>query len=285
MRNKLLVLAAAIAALMLGAASTGCKKLAARDNLNKGVAAFKNAKYADAVEFFKQSIENDPDYTIARLYLATAYMSQYIPGALSPENVSYAKSAEEHFRKVLEANSKDTTALKSLASLAFQMAGGEQDPAAKIRRFDESAEWYKKLIAADPNEKEAFYSLGVISWSKFYPAWMAARQKLGMKPEAPGPIKDKKVREELRAQYEAIVADGIKNLEQSLKVDKEYDDAMAYLNLLHRERADFMESEGEYKTETDLADNYMTKALETRKIKAERQPKAAGVVQDTGAGK
>jgi tetratricopeptide (TPR) repeat protein len=59
---------------------TGCQKLQARDHLNKGVTAFKNAQYPEAVEHFKQAVELDPNYPIARLYLATAYMQQYIPG-------------------------------------------------------------------------------------------------------------------------------------------------------------------------------------------------------------
>ena len=67
---------------------------------------------------------------------------------------------------------------------------------------------------------------------------MTARANLRMKPEDPGPIKDKKVKEELQAQYSAIIDDGIANLQKALDIDKEYDDAMAYMNLLIRERAD-----------------------------------------------
>ena len=66
--------------------ASGCQKLKSRDQLNKGVQAFKNAQYADAVENFKTAVELDPTFPTARLYLATAYMQQYIPGAESPEN-------------------------------------------------------------------------------------------------------------------------------------------------------------------------------------------------------
>ncbi len=68
------------------AVATGCEKLKARDHLNKGVQAFKNAKYTQAVDHFKEAVQLDPEFPTARLYLATAYMSQYIPGAESPEN-------------------------------------------------------------------------------------------------------------------------------------------------------------------------------------------------------
>ena len=59
-----------------------------------------------------------------------------------------------------------------------------------------------------------------------------------MKPEEPGPLKDKKVKAELQAQYSAVIDDGIKNLQKALDIDPNYDDAMAYMNLLIREKAD-----------------------------------------------
>jgi tetratricopeptide (TPR) repeat protein len=122
----------------------------------------------------------------------------------------------------------------------------------------------------EPNNKEAYYSLGVITWGKWYPELMGARAKLGMKPEDPGPIKDKKVREELKAKWGPVVEDGIKNLQKALEIDPEYDDAMAYMNLLIRERADLADDVETYKKDTQTADNWVQKALETKKIKAER---------------
>jgi len=74
---------ALVALFILAAGVSGCNKLRARDLLNKGVAAFKEAQFDKAVEFFKEAKELDPDLMNARLYLATAYASQYIPGAPS----------------------------------------------------------------------------------------------------------------------------------------------------------------------------------------------------------
>jgi tetratricopeptide (TPR) repeat protein len=277
MKRKLLITLTAVVALLLAGALAGCKKLEARDNLNKGVQAFKNAKYADAVEFFQKAIDLDPTYPTARVYLATAYVSQYIPGAESPENVAYAQKAEENFKIVLQENPKDTGALKALASLAFQQANGAPTTEEKMKRLDKAAGWYQKLADTDPNEREAFYSLGVIAWAKFYPAWMAARNKLNMSADAPGPLKDKKVRAELEAEYGEVIGKGMKSLERALEIDKEYDEAMAYLNLLYRERADLSADEAGYKKDTEAADQWMTKTLETRKIKAERAPQNKGI--------
>lgn len=260
----------ALAALALVA--TGCEKLKARDNLNKGVQAYKSAKYPEAVEFFKQSVEQDPSFPTARLYLATAYMSQYIPGAESPENDRMAKAAHDEFSKVLEQDAKNEIATASIASLFYNQ-----------KKFDEAKQWYTKLIGLNPQNKEAYYTLGVIVWATWYPKLGEARAKMGMKPEDPGPLKDKKVRAQLREEYYSIVSEGIKNLEKALGIDAEYDDAMAYMNLLVRERADLLDSADDYKKEIDAADGWMQKALQTRKIKAERKPVGGGIVLDEPA--
>lgn len=258
---------------MLVLVSTGCDKLKSRDELNKGVAAFKNAKYPEAVEHFKTAVDLDPSNPNARLYLATAYMSQYIPGADSPENLQNATAASDQFLKVLEQDPKNTTAVTSLASLHYSEAQGTQGMDAKFKKLDEAKQWYEKLAQLDDKNKEAFYSLGVITWAKWYPQLATARAKLGMKPEDPGPIKDKKVKEELKAQYGPMVESGMQNLQKALDIDPQYDDAMAYMNLLIRERADLTDSPDEYKKQIDIADNWVQKALETKKIKAERAMK------------
>lgn len=283
MSNRILVTVVALAALALGGSLAGCKKLEARDNLNKGVAAFKNAKYPDAVEYFGRAVELDPTFATARLYLASAYMNQYIPGAESPENVAMANNALANFKKVLDADPKNATAVESIASLYYLESQGTAKLEDKLDRLEQAREWYQKLTVVDPSKKEAFYSLGVIAWAKWYPDWNSARSKAGMKPDAPGPLKDKKAKEELKAKHGAMLDDAIKSLERALEIDKEYDDAMAYMNLLYRERADLADSSEEYKKDVDLADNWIQKALDTRKIKAERAPKQTGIVNESSS--
>jgi Tfp pilus assembly protein PilF len=259
-------LTALLAVAALAFIATGCNKLKARDNLNRGVQAFKSTQYNQAVEKFEQAVQLDPGFTPARLYLAMAYYMQYIPGAESPENQQMADHALEQFQKVLAQDDKNDVATKSIASLYFNE-----------KKWDLAEQWYKKAIELNPKDKEAYYTLGVITWFKWYPALGTARAKLGMTPEAPGPIKDKKVKEDLKAQYLPMVNDGIHNLEKALDIDKEYDDAMAYMNLLIRERADLDDSPEEYKKDIEVADNWVQKTLATKKIKNERKPTSTGI--------
>jgi tetratricopeptide (TPR) repeat protein len=278
MMRKIYLPLTVVMILALAFAVSGCQKLKARDSLNRGVHAFRSANYVDAVDYFQKAVELDPEFTAARLYLATAYMSQYIPGAVSPENQQFVKNAEENFQKVLDMDPNNAIAIESMASLYYNQAQGMSELSDKIAMLDKAAGWYQRLVKADPQRKEAFYSLGVIAWAKWYPQLMKARADLGMKPEDPGPLKDEKVREQLKDEYGAVINDGISNLEHALKIDPEYDDAMAYMNLLIRERADLADNKDTYQADIDTADKWVTKALDTKKIKAERAEKASQVV-------
>jgi len=235
----------------------GCQNDQAKQEMAKGEGAFKQAEYGKAVEHFRSAVESDAGCTGARLYLATAYMKQYIPGADAPENQAMATAAKEQFDKVLQQEPDNELALASLASLYFNQ-----------KKLDEATTWYKKLISVKPDNKEAFYTLGVIAWTRSYGPIGEARQKLGMQPDDPGPIKNDEVRSALRVNYLPVIEEGIGDLEGALAIDAEYDDAMAYLNLLYRAKADLEDSLQGYRDDVAVADVWFKKTLDTRKAKA-----------------
>src|ERR1700759_5646554 len=90
--------------LIVLAATVGCNKLKSRDQLVKGVQAFKNNQYEQAVNHFQNAINLDPSDQTSQLYLATAYAYQVVPNLTTPENLSVAEKAIAGFNKVLEAN-------------------------------------------------------------------------------------------------------------------------------------------------------------------------------------
>jgi Tfp pilus assembly protein PilF len=78
-----------------GASAASANQEQARQVLDQGVQAFKEAQFDRAVELFKQALDLDPTLLNAQLYLASAYASQYIPGAPSEENSRIGKLATD----------------------------------------------------------------------------------------------------------------------------------------------------------------------------------------------
>src|SRR6201997_1183075 len=163
--------AALAAFLVLAFAATGCNKLKARDLLNKGVASFKNGQSDAAIEDFKEAKESDPDLLNARLYLATAYASLYIPGAPSAENMARGNQAVQEFKEVLDKDSNNLSAIDGIGSILFQMAGQPFDP----KKFEESKSYHQRHIQLKPEDAEPYYWIGVIDWTLAFRANGEAR--------------------------------------------------------------------------------------------------------------
>src|SRR5690242_10008093 len=138
--------------------STACAKLKARDQLNKGVQAYKNAKYEEAIERFKNSVSLDPGLLNARLYLATAYAQQYIPGADTPENNQNAEAAIEQYKQVLDRHPSREQQINSTKGIAYLYL--------QMKKFDQAKDFYRKVTDMDPNDPEPYYSVAVIDWTQ-----------------------------------------------------------------------------------------------------------------------
>ena len=176
---------------------TSCSKLQSRDQLNQGVLAYKNGKYNDAVKHFKQAVELDPTSKNAQLYLATSYYIQWVPGAENPDNVKNHDMAAQEFNTVLAKDPNDPLALAMMASMAYNAAQAGT-PDQRIKALEEARQWNLKRIEANGKESEAYYYLGVIDWAKAYGPIRDARAALKMAPTEPGPIKDEKVRADMK---------------------------------------------------------------------------------------
>jgi TonB family protein len=228
--------------------------------MGRGVQEFQAARYPAAVAAFERAVAIDPSNVSAQLYLATAYMQQFIPDADSPENLRLAEAARTHFLRLLDLDPSNAIATASIASLFLNQ-----------KKWDDALQWYEKLVAVEPNNADAYYSMGFIAWARWYPAYSKARADLGMRQEEPGPIKDAGVRADLTARYGLVIESGMRALGKALKIRPDYDDAMAYMNLLIRERADLRDTAVECQRDVAIADEWVRKALATKKAKAEQR--------------
>jgi len=274
--NRISRLLAILCVIALAAGAAGCNKLKARDELNKGVAAYKGGQFDLAIEHFKQAMQLDPTLLNARLYLATAYASQYIPGAPSEENIRNGQQAISEFQEVLKRDPNNLSAIDGIGSILFQMGGAPYDP----EKFKESRSYHQRHIKIEPNDPEPYYWVGVINWTLSFRA--NGEMRVEYNNSSPRrPIKDtdplpEKLRKDLAEMHESTVAEGIAGLQKAISLRPDYDDAMAYLNLLYRQKADMVASAEE-------RDEYLTKADDlvdqVKAIKQKRMEAGGGPIQ------
>ena len=286
---RLPVLAATTILLVVSA--TGCKRLEARDQLNKGVEAYKSQKYDEAIDHFQRAVNLDPTYPMTRTYLATAYAQLVVPGMDTPDNEQHAQMAIDQFEKVLEADPSDSTALKQIATMYYD-----------LKKFDLAKQWQQKVLNADPKDADAAYTIGVIDWTQAYANAVKALQSAGLQDNSQGNAKmPKKVCQQIQSENTPLVDEGLHYLLMVVSpsdpdaylgpyanapkmtgngLRPSDDSAMVYLNLLYRRKAD-LECGNDAARKADLAkaDQWRTKALGTRRANEEKaNSKVSGVV-------
>ena len=235
--------------------------LCAQSVLDQGIAAFRSGHYKEARDLLKKEVNLHPEDVTVRVYLATAELSLWIPGVNTPENEENARMAEAEFKRVLELNPINKTAMQSLASMAFNAASGLTNEE-RARKFNEARDWYLRIINTDPASKESYYNLAIIPWRELQEALMRISVD-------PGPFPSP-AREELSARYLSTIEESIANLGRALRLDPQYSDAMRYMNLMIRMRADLRETKEEYFADISAADAWAQKASAAMNVPAGR---------------
>jgi tetratricopeptide (TPR) repeat protein len=266
---------AAAVLLILAAGFSGCNKLKARDLLNKGVTAFKNGQYDQAIDQFQKAKEADPDLINARLYLATAYATQYIPGAPSDQNKKLGEQAVQEFKEVLEKDPKNLNAIDGIGSILFQMAGTPYKP----EMFEESKKYHQMHIQTKPEDPEPYYWIGVIDWTLSFrgngeirKAYNEKNLKKQVKETDALPAS---VRGDYATKYGPMIDEGIDSLKKAIELRPDYDDAMAYLNLLDRRKADAVDTEAQRAELLKEADDLVDKVKDVKQKRQSQPPPAA----------
>ncbi|MGO9641855.1 MAG: tetratricopeptide repeat protein [Candidatus Acidiferrales bacterium] len=259
----------ALVAVVTMASAGGCRKLESRDQLNKGVEAYRNQQYDVAIEDFKQAKDLDPTLISARLYLATAYASLYVPGAPSPDNLRMGKQAVAEFQDVLTVDPGNLSAIDGIGSMLFQMAAG---PPFNADMFKESESYHLKHIQLKPEDPEPYYWVGVIDWTLSFRANSEIRAKYNQENPRKQIHDDQPLPPNLRQQYSQdygpMVDDGIAQLQKAIVLRPDYDDAMAYLNLLLRRKADQVNDMNERTALQKQADDLVDKVKDIKQQKA-----------------
>ena len=262
-----------VALLLLLASTTGCTKLKARDQLTKGVQEFKAGHYETATNYFQNSIRLDPSYTTAKNYLATAYSYQVVPNSNSPQNMAIAQKALDGFNDVLSRNPNDVDAWRNIASIDRE-----------VMNFAKSRQDELKVIQLDPKDAEANYAVGVIDWQQadknatdLLKANKITDDRMGNAKIPP------KVCTQLAAENGPLLETATQYLNNAVDLRANYDDAMQYLNLAWRRKAD-IECTNDVARKADIAkaDDWVHRAMGAAKAnEAEKEKKASGGIDMT----
>jgi len=257
---------------LMAAAMCGCNKLRARDQLNKGVGAYRNAQFQQAIKHFQTAIDLDPSLLMARLYLATAYFQLYVPSGDSPENLKIADQTIDAFNDVLKYDPENVNAISSIATVYYYQKKFDKAKELQMRRLK---------IKEDENNPEVYYWIGQLDWDVAYPRRMQLRKDLNIanpidsrKPDIfpPIPAKD---REKLAEDNGPLVDEGINMLQKAVDLKPDYVEAISYLNLMYREKSDLEPDESSRMADIAKANELSVKATDL--MKAQTQKAAEGV--------
>jgi TonB family protein len=142
------------------------------------------------------------------------------------------RNAIQSFERVLAKQPGNPEALSRLA--AVYMAGGDHARARSL---------YFELTARSPQDATAFYSLGALDW-------LIVRNRTN-------PLSD--------AEKRVLVDEGLRSIDAALRINPQYVDALAYKNLLLREKAAITQDLAERTGLLAEADVLFAQALDARR--------------------
>jgi tetratricopeptide (TPR) repeat protein len=262
----------AVASLSMLLATTGCSKLKARDQLNKGVQAYKNARYEEAIDHFQSAVNLDPSLTMTHMYLATAYAQQVVPNSDTPANQKLASQAIAAYKDALQIDPSNVNAIKGVASIYFSM-----------NKPDDAKAWQQKVLAADPKDPEAYYTIGVIDWNKARKNSLDFLAANGMtEKQAADNGVPKKICPKLAELNGSLVDEALDSLHKAVDLRPSYEDAMAYINLAYRRKAEIeCGNDDARKADIQQAQDWIQKALGARKANVLKANQASKSGVDT----
>jgi len=258
---KLYKLAPLFGVLLLALAASSCNRLKARDHLNKGVQSYRNAQFQVAINHFQQAVALDPSLLNARLYLATAYAQQYVPGGESDDNKKVAQQAIDAFQDVLKIDPSNITAIASISQIYYNQ-----------KKFDLAKEYQQRRLKIEPNNPEPYYWIGVLDWAVCFPRTQQLRKDNGIDtpkdpihhPDILPPIPEK-LRTDLAEKNQPLVDEGLQALSKAIQLKPNDADSMVYLNLMYRQKAEIDPDDDTRQADLKLAEDWVNKALAARK--------------------
>lgn len=261
------------------ASSTGCTSFKVKMLLKEGNTLYTAQKYEEAIQRYDKILEIEPANWDANYLKAVSYLALYHPNSELPKDKEYAEKGIAAFEKTLGLDPPNADAKAKTEKYYLSFLGSAGDNAKAITYLEKQLEsrpndlalimqiaalyhkngdypnsllYYEKRATLDPQNKEAWYTLGVNCWDRSYHGGAMVSQE----------------------EREKVVDKGIKAFQSALAIDPKYFDALSYINLIYREKAKAMAAVGKNKEAADAyleADKYQKQAIEVRKEQVAKQ--------------
>ena len=217
-------------ALLLGASIVFAQtdsSAAASELRKQGIAACKSGNFALAAQDFRRAIDFDPSPENHR-YLGATYAAQIVPNVTTQPNLRLADAALEEFDIVLSKTPDDRIALAQESAVYRN-----------TNQLDKAKAVEQKLLPLDPTNPDVPYTIAVIDWRQANANATSALAQEHLRDDGVGnEKKSPTLCATLVTQSAALVQDAIANLANAIALKPDYADAMTYLSLIYRRRAD-----------------------------------------------
>ena len=283
---------------------SGCNQVRGRRLIQKGNQLFHEGQYAEAVATFHQAEQYLPDAWQLWLNEGTTCRQMMVPGAKTPENEAAVQCALDAFTRMRALRPQDLRGPALYVQTLFDAERYEvlarmyreradRNPADEEAvngliqvyarwggHMSDALTWYGKKADLKAQDPEAQYAVGVYVWQQLF-ARGGGADKAGYDPRIqPGqkkaPPAPPFAGDDLVGQQRIDMADeGIKYLERAVQLRPAYSEAMAYLNLLYRQRSyALFDQPAEWQKSVDKAMEWRDKTAVA--VGKSPQPSAAG---------
>ncbi len=252
-------------------ASVGCDKVRARVTVREGNDLFKAEKYERAIDKYESALKLDDSLDKIYRNIGLAYMAMFQPASQSPKDKDFADKAIAAFQTYVEKHPEDPRGPEYLVTMylnssrydqaiAFFQAAIQKNPNdlntvkklalvyQKKQDFENALKWrteQAKLSTSELEKAEAWYTIGVLCWDRSY----------NYPDLEPG-------------YRQNVIQRGLDSLNEATKHRENYFEAIAYINLIFREKAKYEIDPAKKQEFLVEANKYMMKALELRKAAA-----------------
>src|SRR3954471_21420833 len=149
--------------------SGGCvliNRVRAKNALNEGARAYKDGRFKDAEDKFREAHELDETQKNAPLFIARAVQQQYKPGVGTPENIAIGERAVQAYQDILNKEPSNEDAYKAIVFLYGQM-----------KRDDKVNELLLQRASSGPTPKAKAEALTILASKQWQCSYDVTEQK------------------------------------------------------------------------------------------------------------